>query len=468
MIRLQKIFLLIIASTVLLITACKKDSFITSKDAYLRASEDTLHFDTVFTVLGSTTQYLKIFNGNDQKLKLNSIELMGGANSFFKLNVDGLPGTKFTNIDLEANDSLYMFASVKIDPTIANLPFLVRDSIKIEYNSNIKWIQLEAFGKNAKFMRDAVISTNTTLNNSLPVVILGSLTVNPNATLTIAPSTQLYIHANAPIIINGTLKATADANTKIVFQGIRIDDPYKDYPGSWPFIYFGKTSKDNLLRHCVIKNAYQGLVLDSVSLNANPKVTIEQCTIDNIYDRAILCSNSSLSATNCLISNVGYGFYALSGGDYKLDFCTFASYSNYYLSHKQPLITLSNTNEDKSYSNNLTFNMTNSIIYGEGGFVDDEVVLPKTNATYSSSVNFKNVLYKQKTNPANVSFINCIKNKNPLFDSIDISRKFYSFKLKEGSPCIDSANNTFNVLKDINDKPRIAGIAADLGCYEKQ
>ena len=127
--KLQYIGLLI-CSFLLLATSCKKESFITSSDALLRASEDTLHFDTVFTTLGSTTQYLKLFNQNDAKLNISSIELMGGASSFFKLNVDGLPGTSFKNIEMEANDSLYFFASVRIDPNIANLPFLVRDSIK--------------------------------------------------------------------------------------------------------------------------------------------------------------------------------------------------------------------------------------------------------------------------------------------------------------------------------------------------
>lgn len=63
---------------------CKKDGFITSSDALLRTSVDTLHFDTVFTTVGSITQSFKIFNPNDRKLKLSSIQLMGGNTSFLK------------------------------------------------------------------------------------------------------------------------------------------------------------------------------------------------------------------------------------------------------------------------------------------------------------------------------------------------------------------------------------------------
>lgn len=452
----------------MLINACKKESFITSSDAYLRTSEDTLHFDTVFTSLGSTTQYLKVFNVNDQKLKLSSVKLMGGAASFFKLNVDGLPGTDFTDIEMEANDSLYMFATVKINPSAANLPFLVRDSIRIDYNGNTRWIQLEAFGKNANFMRNVRVTKDSSLTNNLPIVILGSLIVYPNATLTIPPSTQLYVHANAPIMVYGTLKAVApDTNSRIVFQGIRIDAPYKDYPGGWPYIYFAPSSKQNQLQHCVIKNAYQGVVVDSLASGGQPKLSMKQCILDNIYDRAIIGNNSSVDAENCLISNVGYGFYGVSGGTYNFNHCTFTVISNYFINHKESLITLSNTNNDKTYSNPLSVNFYNSIIYSEGGIQEDEIAIPKKDDAVAFTVNMSKVLYKQKTGIGNISFIQCYKNINPQFDSVDISKNYYSFKLRDSSPCIDSAALP-TLPFDLDGRTRPQGAGNDLGCYEKQ
>ena len=54
--------------------------------------------------------------------------------------------------------------------------------------------------------------------------------------------------------------------------------------------------------------------------------------------------------------------------------CTFVSISNYYLSHKKPLIVLSNTNEKDVSFNSLIATIDNSIVYGEGGFVDDEIL----------------------------------------------------------------------------------------------
>ncbi len=467
--NLNRFVFLSFLSCIILVTSCKKDTFITSSDAILRISEDTIHFDTVFTSLGSTTHYLKIFNLNDQKLKLTSLTLKGGASSFFKLNVDGISGTNFSNLELEANDSMYMFATVRIDPNLANLPFIVRDSIEILYNGNTKWIQLQAYGKNARFLNNVKVTTDSSFTNSMPIVILGSLTINQNKTLTIQQGTQIYVHANAPIVVNGTLKAIGDTSlsSKIVFQGIRIDDPYKDYPGSWPYIYFSPTSKDNQLQHCIIKNAYQGVVAENPASNSNPKVTIDQCIFNNIYDKALLCYNSSLLVRNSLISNCGFGFYAVSGGTYNFNHCTFASFSNYYLSHKESLITLSNTTNDLSNSNALNVTINNSIIYGDGGFVDNEISIPKTNTAVGFSVSCNSILYKQKTNPANVTITNSLKDANPNFEEIDYTKNIYNFNIKTNSPCIDAAQAP-SLSVDINGKPRPQGIRSDIGCYEKQ
>ena len=144
----------------ILLFSCKKDTFITSGNARLSTSADTLFFDTVFTTVGSVTHFFRIYNDNDQKLKVSTVQLKGGANSPFKINVDGNLGPTVSNVELEANDSTYVFVTVKIDPTATELPFVIRDSILINYNGKDKWIQLEAWGQNANFFRSRVINTN--------------------------------------------------------------------------------------------------------------------------------------------------------------------------------------------------------------------------------------------------------------------------------------------------------------------
>src|SRR5207237_1897268 len=126
-----------------------KDSFITSGDARITTSLDTLKFDTVFTSVGSITQTIKISNPNNQRLLLSSLKLMGSANSAYRININGRAATEAADIEIAAEDSMYLFVSVTINPSTANLPFIVKDSIGISYNGNNKFIQLEAFGQNA-------------------------------------------------------------------------------------------------------------------------------------------------------------------------------------------------------------------------------------------------------------------------------------------------------------------------------
>src|SRR4030095_8154423 len=102
-------------------------------------------------------QSFKIINENDQKLRLSSIRLMGGTSSLFKINADGFTGPDVSNVEIEANDSVYVFVSVSINQSTANIPFIIQDSIQVNYNGTSRQVNLEAWGQNAHFYRDKKI-----------------------------------------------------------------------------------------------------------------------------------------------------------------------------------------------------------------------------------------------------------------------------------------------------------------------
>ena len=220
-------FCSLLFSVSLFIASCKKDSFITSADARLNINTDTLHFDTVFTSTGSITKSFKVINENNQKLRLSKIKLMGGASSAYKININGAAATEINNIEIDADDSIYVFVSVTINPNLNNLAFIVRDSILINYNGNSRYVQLEAFGQNANFLRNRVITGNVVWPNNLPYVILGSLRVDTTAILTIQPGCRIYSHADAPFIIDGTLIINGTKTDSVTFTGDRVDPDYK-------------------------------------------------------------------------------------------------------------------------------------------------------------------------------------------------------------------------------------------------
>jgi hypothetical protein len=456
--------LLIILSFIFLFS-CRKDSFITSPDARVTISTDTLKYDTVFVTTGTTYRSFTIINDNNQKLRLSSLKLMGGTSSAFKMNADGVPGIQFDNLEINANDSVYVFVQVNINPGTANLPFVIRDSIQVSYNGKSRLVQLEAWGRNANFLRNKVVSSNETWNNNLPYVILGSLVVNTNQTLTINKGCRIYVHADAPIIVNGSLQVNGlkDTADRVCFTGDRLDEPYKDFPASWPGIFFQPTSKDNVLNYAVIKNAYQAISITDPSPNANPKLVLNECVIDNNYDAGIASMNSSIQARNCLISNCGKNLFLVKGGDYRFTHCTVVSYANRFFDHKDPVLTLTNFIPNSTANLNAVFR--NCIFWGQNGIVDDEVVALRSSSS-AFNVNFDYNLWKVQTPPAGVTINQAINNQYPMFDSINSSGNYYDFRLKTGSPAINKGVST-SIITDLDGKPRAAGIP-DLGCFEKQ
>lgn len=466
---MNKLLLVILSSTVLFILSCRKDSFITGKDAVIHFSSDTLFFDTVFTSSGSITETVKIINNNNQKLRLSDVKLMGGIGSYFSINIDGSAGPEQDGLELEANDSLYLFVAVTIRPGSSNLPFIVQDSIQVTFNGNKKYIQLQAWGQNAHFLRNETIRGNTTWDNVLPYVILGGLQVDTNATLTIPRGCRIYLHADAPLLVDGTLQVSGDKydSTKVYFQGDRMDEPYREYPGSWPGIYFRNTSVNNNLQFAVIKNAYQGVVAEGPSLNAVPKLVLNQCVVDNSYDAGIMGAQSSIQASNCLISNCGKNIVLGYGGSYQFTHCTAASFSNDLIAHISPVLSVSNyvLQGNTSATADLTANFVNCIFWGGNGNVDNEVLISRQGSN-PFSVNFSNCLWKVKNAPAGVSSSNIIANTDPLFDSVNTSRRYYDFHLRAGSPAIDKGITTA-LTDDLDGNTRPVGLP-DPGCYERQ
>lgn len=433
-------------------------------------SADEIKFDTVFTTTGSITQSFKIFNDNDQKLRLSSIKLMGGNASYFKINADGFIGPEISNIEIEANDSVYVFVSVSIDQSTATIPFIIQDSIQINYNGTTQQVTLEAWGQNAHFYRDKRITADEAWDNDLPYVILGSLTVDANNKLTINKGCRIYVHADAPILVDGTLEVNGEKDSVdwVQFRGDRLDEPYNDFPAGWPGIFFTSTSTDNVFNYAVIKNAYQALAVLDPSINGNPKLVLDECTIDNAYDAGIIAINSSIRARNCLVSNCGRNVVLAKGGDYEFIHCTVASFSNSYNLHRDPVLFVSNyiLVNNSPVTSNLTALFRNCIFWGQNGTVEDEVVVAKSGST-TFNVNFDYNLWKVQNPPANITSNQIINNQYPEFDSINTTQRLYNFRLKDNSPAKDKATNA-GIALDLDGKPRPVGIAPDLGCYERQ
>ena len=131
------------------LSSCNKQVLLSKSN--LTFSTDTLVFDTVFTTVGSTTKSFKIYNPDQRSLKIEEIELMGGENSVYRINVDGTPGALHTDLLLEAKDSLFVFVEVTLQVNNTTNPLIIEDSVRFRTNGKDQYVKLAAWGQDAYF-----------------------------------------------------------------------------------------------------------------------------------------------------------------------------------------------------------------------------------------------------------------------------------------------------------------------------
>jgi hypothetical protein len=394
---------LVLFSTSLLFQRCKKETFITDNSAKLEFSTDTVFFDTVFTTLGSTTQYLRVYNPHDKSIKISSIDLEAGNNSQYRINVDGADGIHHENIEILPNDSIYIFVEVTIDPNNTATPFVVEDRIKFSTNGNEQHVQLSSWGQNAYFhggLGSVILADcNAVWNNDRPHVIYGVLFIDEGCDLTINAGTQVYVHAKSGIYVNGgTIHVNGSLNNEVCFQGDRLEQSFQDEPGQWgiqfdfpvtgggtdqivSFLKGGiwiNSSPGSEVDYAIIKNGNIGIWVDSTGVDyfGNQfSVSVSNTKILNMASHGMITQNATLKACNMQISNCGQTCAYLSiGGRYQVDNCTFANYWSGG-NRTDPAFALTNfyvsVDDDTIVYPIINTHINNCIMYGNNALLTD-------------------------------------------------------------------------------------------------
>jgi hypothetical protein len=445
-----------------LLAACNKDEELTiDPNAKLSFSADSILFDTVFTSIGSTTRRLKIKNTNANRININSIKLAGGNNSAFSLNINGQAGNSLQDLKLNGNDSIYIFIKVNINPNSKSLPFIVQDSILLEYNAIKTNIPLVAYGQNAIFLNNATISANTTWNSQLPYVIYKSATISENSHLTIEEGTRVFFNGKATLNIKGTLSVKGSKTDSVVFASDRLEQMYLNESGQWNGIHFFAESSNSSINYAVIKNAIVGITVDSLSKNDQPKLLLTNSVVKNMEVVGFLGYQTELTAFNNLFYNCGqYLVYGAGGGNYNLKQNTFAGY-NLNFNRKTPSVYLSD-NVSSTQNANLSVTLTNNIFWG---WLNNELVIEKKAIATVLTANIQNNLIKttQLSYQGNGNLINT----DPQF----INPSLGNFKLSNSSAAknkgMDLTTDRFFtrfLRADLENKSRL--FPSELGCYE--
>lgn len=404
------------------LSSCRKDFEFEPNTGGLTFSKDTVYLDTVFTNIGSSTYRLKVYNKSDKDISIPKIQLGKGINSKYRLMIDGMTGDAsaqgkiFSNVELLAKDSLFIFIEVTSDVASANptdflytdqiqftnvtgapqtveLVTLIQDAIFIYPNrtqnvdnsytyENVS-IGLDQSGNNIDIVGSA-LSNNDPINgneliwtNQKPYVVYGYAVVPDGEVLTINRGARVHFHANSSLVVarNGKIVVNGDApsdnlptniTNEVIFEGDRLEPSFSEVPGQWLAILNFSTRLDNEIKHLTIKNATVGILMQPLLASDIPKLTIKDSQIYNCSNVGLLARKSTITGENLVINNCGQASLACTyGGTYNFSHCTF---NNNWNSSSQVAVLLNDYLETSTtlFIDNPTniFNFNNCIVYG--------------------------------------------------------------------------------------------------------
>lgn len=456
----------IVAALSLLMTACIDDRITSSPSDTLSFSRDTVNFDTVFTDLGTPTARLIVRNRASKGLNISSIRFRN-PESVFSMNVDGVSGYDFTDVEIRAKDSIYIFIECYIPETQGSSPGLVTDELEFVTNGVTQTVTLEAYGQNVTRLRNITVSEDMTLTADRPYVIFDSLTVARDAILTIEPGAQLLFHDGAGMVIDGSIQAIGSADKKIEMRGDRLDEVlpgtgYDILAGQWKGIRIGAESFDNRLEFVDMRSTVSGLTIDSCADISRQKLTLVNSWLHNSQGNVLNSKYAKVDAYGCCFSEAAGSVVKLTGGQHEFVQCTIAN--NYLFSAiTGPLLWLGHVMPYHAEQNDLPLmkaNFENSIIYG---LVEDLNIGDFTDA----DVYFYNVSFKS-TGEDDDHFFNCVWDVDPMFYTVR-EEYYFNYRLQPDSPVGAAGNPAFVTpvcLYDMDGIDRLRDGNPSLGAYQ--
>ncbi len=422
-----------------LLSSCIEDSITTSPSDQPEFSVDTLRMGQVFTQDATPTHKFMVYNRHSKVLSVSEIRFRDGGTGYFRLNVDGMAGNSFSNIEIRPNDSIFVFVEATLPPNGADSPVAICETVDFITNGVTQSVVLEAVGRDIKRLKAHTLLSDTTINASLPVQIFDSLVVAPGVTLTLAPGAELFFHDSASLRIHGSLVSQGTPQAPVVLGGDRsgwvaTNIPYSIMSLQWDGVYFSPSSRSNHLSHTVIENTVNGVTLDSLA-NGNessPAITFVNCRLRNAGTHALHAIHSSVNAVGCEFAEAGQGVVRLRGANHNFANCTFANH--YLFSYiSGPIIAFEHADsesDDQSGTPYLSAEIANSIIYGAGG------ELSHTDLTGTDIFLRRCLLHSSGTDDSN--FIDIIWGENPLWLT-NREAYYFNYQLLPESPAVGAS-----------------------------
>lgn len=440
------------------LSSCQKDFDTIASSGNLTFSRDTIFLDTVFTQISSSTRSFKVYNRSNNAITIPTIELGRGEASFYRLNVDGISGKSFENIDILAKDSIYIFVEATIDFDAVTDP-LYLDAIVFDKANNLQDVNLVTLVQDATFyfpernadkiketinlgvdeegnsigIRGRLLKDDELIwTNEKPHVVYDFVGVPEGKTLTIEAGAKVHFHANSGLLVQkgGTLKVAGELGSEVIFEGDRLEPSFSEVAGQWGTIWLRSGSVNNELNHAIIKNAVIGLLIDGVTDGTNPLTQIKNTQLYNFSNYGIIGRYANIQGENLVMANATQYLLACTmGGNYNFTHSTFNNNASQRGGQNSSAVLVNNflvnqkddgTNEVIPFNLNAA-NFTNCIVDGNRNI---EFFLDKVD---EANFNFNVSHSMLRFNTTSSSILN-----NPLFDFENTS--LYQNIILNGNP----------------------------------
>jgi len=482
--KTQLSYSVLIAGLLLLFFSCRRDDYYEGNDVNLRFSVDTLRFDTVFTKVGSATRIIKIYNPVDLPVRVN-LTMDAESQRFFRYNVEGVKGPTANDIEINANDSIYVFVEVTINPDdpLVVSPFIIEGKILVEVNGNTKNLYLEAFGQNANYITGTNKGTVSLLScqfgqvawdDPKPYVVYGILYID-SCQLNLPAGTRVYVHGgivrdestlyNDGLIVclqNGRIVSKGTVEQPVIIQGDRLEPAYADVKSQWVGVLFAPGSRGNMMEHTTIKNSIIGIQVDSLA-----RVDLNSCRFYNTGNAGIIGRHGFISADNCLIyNNDGPAVLLRHGGSYQFQYCTVASYGGRSEAVSMTNYTCYEFPCEQAFVNPLDALFVNCIFAGSN---EDEVSIDYVGERSDLFYKFENCIVRVnqllRSGDHTDFFDHCTDCHNlKLGERLFLNQTKQDYRLDTMSVALGKARPIF-ITKDIDGKDRKT-TNPDPGCFE--
>lgn len=513
---MKHLHFIIVLLSIILWSSCRTDFDTVTSSGNLEFSKDTVFFDTLFTRVKSSTQQFKVYNRSDDDITIPAIGLERGVNSKYQLNIDGLPltegvvtnstGKEFTNIDILAKDSVFVFVEllVDVDTDALDIDESYNDKILFTGINGTQEVNLISRVNDAYFIfqeeTDVEKSFETTgrddqgefisitgfdlegdelnMTNEKAYVIYGNAVVPSGETLTVDAGARIHFHedsglfveAGANIIINGTESTEEDPFlNEVIIESDRIAEDFDNLPGQWGFIWIQKGSTGNIISNTTIKNSSLAILIDGTGDEVTPSLTLKNVQIYNSQAAGIQANATYIEAENLAINQSGQASLNIEqGGTYNFNHCTIVNYFRFGF-RSLTAVNLSNSIRTDSDVTNTNLNalFTNCIISGNN---QTELTLRKSEDA-DFTFKFENCLIFANENLNDGAdseynfdnpdlYENCVFNEDPMFKNTGLNQ----LQINEES----AANGIAKIptlATDITGTARDA-VEPDTGAYE--